>query len=58
MAKKCFVLVRSYCIAKGTISSLLGWNMMKDSMSRRMCVCDCISMLYSRDVQHYKSTII
>ena len=29
----------AYCIAQGTIPSLLGLNMMEESMIKRMCVC-------------------
>lgn len=31
-------------VAEGTISDVLGQNMMQDGMSKRMCVCMCIYM--------------
>ena len=31
--------MRSYCVAQGTISSLLGWNMMEDNVKKRMYIC-------------------
>ena len=47
--------MRSYCIAQGTISSLLGWIIMEDNKRKRrgVCVCvwmtDWVTMLYSRN---------
>ena len=32
----------SYCTAQKTMSGLLGWNMMEDSLKKRMCVCVCV----------------
>ena len=31
--------IRSYCVAQGTISSLLGQTMMGDNIRKGMCVC-------------------
>ena len=58
--------MRSYCVAQGTISSLLGKNMMEDSMKKGMCVCGCdthmyidwVTMLYSRNWHNTKSTML
>ena len=33
--------MRSCCIAKGTISIHLGWNMMEDNVRKIICVCVC-----------------
>ena len=35
---KCDFILKSYCIAQGTLSSLLGKNMMEDNMRKRMCI--------------------
>ena len=40
----------SYCMAQGTMSSLLGWNMMESGMRKRMYYrYDLVTMLYSKN---------
>ena len=34
--------MRSCCIAQGTISRHLGWNMMEDNLIKRTCICVCV----------------
>ena len=49
------------CIAQGTISSHLWWNMMEHNVRKRMCtyVCDWVTMLYSRKLtEHCKPAIM
>ena len=47
--------MRSYCTAQGTISNLLGQNMMEDNMRKIMCtyMCVCVynwvTLLYNRN---------
>ena len=41
--------MRSYCIAQGFISSLLGWAIMEDNMRKRMYMYDWVTLLYSRN---------
>ena len=45
-----WIRMRSCCIAQGTISSHLEWNMMEDNV-RKECIymCDWVSLLYSRN---------
>ena len=51
--------MRSYCTAQGTLSSLLGQNMMGDDMRKRMYICMTWSLCYTAELaQHYKSTVI
>ena len=33
-----------YCTAQGTVSSLLGWNMMESIMEKKECICAYIYM--------------
>ena len=44
--------VRSCCPARGTLSSLLRWNMMEDNRRKRIYICDWATLLYSRNRQH------
>ena len=45
--------MRSCCIAQGTISSHLGWNMMEDNVRKRIYIYlymyDWVTLLYSRN---------
>ena len=43
-----------------TISSHLGWSMMEDNVRKRMyiCVCDWVTLLYSRKLTDCKPTIM
>ena len=53
--------MRSCCIAQGTLSSRLRWNMMEDKVRKRMYiyVCDWGFLLYSRKLtEHCKPTIM
>ena len=54
--------MRSCCIAQGTISSHLRWSMMEDNVKKRMyiyiCVCDWVTLLYSRKLTEHCETII
>lgn len=42
--------MRFYCIARGTTSSVLGWNVMEDGMRKKMCcIYDRVTMPYSKN---------
>ena len=51
--------MRSCCIALGTMSSHLGWSMIMGEKGMYMCICDWVTLLYSRKVtEHCKSAIM
>ena len=42
---------RSYCIAQGTVFSHLCWSTMENNVRQRVCMCDWVTLLYSRNWQ-------
>ena len=34
-----WITMRSYCVSQGTVSMLLGMNMIEDNMRKRTCMC-------------------
>ena len=52
--------MKSCCTAQGTLSILLGQDMVDDSMGKRMymCVYDWVTAVQQKLAQHCKSTII
>ena len=51
--------MRSCCIALGTVSSHLGWSMIMWEKGMYMCMCDWVTLLYSRKVaEHCKPALM
>ena len=49
--------MRFCCVAQGTLSSHLLWNMMEDNVRKRMYVCMGHFAIQQKSTDHYKSSI-
>ena len=54
-----WITMRSCCIALGTISNQLWWNMIMWEKRMYICICDWVTLLYSRKLtEHCKPAVI